>query len=593
MKILKKLALNIISFVAALLLSSGLPITVFAETADTTQNGQNQTPYTYNSETGKWDTDKWYYDESSGTYKPKPQPVVVESPDQNKLSEPTVIDPTTIDSKTDGNANVDVNNQSTLNNNLTQDATSGDAKVTENTTVGDATSGNATDVATVVNKVNSQLTLAPNQKAVSFTKDVLGDVNGDIVLQPLLLKAMLEGTINNTTNTTANISDKTTNAITNNLNLSALSGNADVTKNTTAGNATSGSANTVANVVNILNSMIGANKSFIGTINIYGNLNGDILIAPDFISQLLASNGGTINQNTNVSADVNSKNTDSIINNVSLAAESGKAAVTDNTTAGNATTGSANTNLVIFNLTGHEIIAANSLLVFVNVLGKWVGVIVDAPGATAAAIGNGVINNTVNADLKVVADNNAAITNNLNLNSRSGNVTVANNTNAGNATSGNATASANVTNISQSKLDLSGWFGILFINVFGTWNGSFGVDTPSGNPLLFNDKSAESKDALKPILFVPHSANQPHEPTKATVISNEGGPDYRAMITNPMSISENTPVAENNAPKPNKVENSKETNENPLGTNMAIFAGSTFAAGLSYSGIKRMAIKKK
>ena len=33
----------------------------------------------------------------------------------------------------------------------------------------------------------------------------------------------------------------------------------------------------------------------------------------------------------------------------------------------------------------------------------------------------------------------------------------------------------------DSNMKFTDWFGVLFINVFGTWDGSFGVDTPSGD----------------------------------------------------------------------------------------------------------------
>jgi hypothetical protein len=108
--------------------------------------------------------------------------------------------------------------------------------------------------------------------------------------------------------------------------------------------------------------------------------------------------------------------------------------------------------------------------------------IVDAPaGTTAAALGTGVTANNVAPDLTIDVDNNSKIVNNLNLNSQSGDATVANNTTAGNATTGDATASANVANIAGSQMGLSGWFGVLFINVFGKWFGSAGINTERGN----------------------------------------------------------------------------------------------------------------
>ena len=67
-------------------------------------------------------------------------------------------------------------------------------------------------------------------------------------------------------------------------------------------------------------------------------------------------------------------------------------------------------------------------------------------------------------------------------NAQSGNATVRNNTLGGNATTGDAKTSVNVMNLANSSFNLSDWFGILFINVFGNWYGSFGVDTAAGIP---------------------------------------------------------------------------------------------------------------
>lgn len=431
--------------------------------------------YTYDAETERWNTDAWVYNPASGKYEtaPAPAPVVVPPP----LS---VVEPGAIEKdKVIGDTVIDNETTSAIANALDSVAKSGDASILRNTIGGDATTGNATATATIINNVNSSMTNANNKQAATFVTDVIGDVNGDIMLQPMLLKAMLEAG-NESNETSKDITSKTSNAITSDVDLSATSGNATVSKNTQAGDATTGSANTVADVVNIVNSMVAANRSFVGTVNIYGNLNGDILIAPDFIPQLLASNlsGG----DTAGSTKLTSSDTQSIVNNIALAAESGQALVDHNSKAGDATTGDAQTNTVIFNLTGHEIVASNSLLVFVNVLGTWVGVIVDAPvGATAAALGSGVASHSVSPDLVIDATTDTQITNNINLASKSGDASVVGNTLAGSARTGDATASANIANISNSQVSLAGWFGVLFINVFGNWNGSLGIDTDAGN----------------------------------------------------------------------------------------------------------------
>jgi hypothetical protein len=414
----------------------------------------------------------------------------------------------------------------------------------------------------------------------------MGDVNGDIMLQPMLLKAMLESAIQQPTTAIKSNTDTTIN---NDLTLGAKSGDATVAGNTAAGDATSGSANTVANVVNLVNSMIAANQSFIGTVNIYGNLNGDILIAPDFIPKLLASNGGSSESTQAVgTASITSNNNESIVNNIALAAKTGQALVSGNTSAGDATTGSATTNAVIFNLTNHEVVASNSLLVFVNVLGRWVGVIVDAPtGATAAAIGDGVTKNSVAPNLVIDATNTTAITNNINLSSTSGDATVARNTFAGSALSGNATASANIANVVGNNIGLSGWFGVLFINVFGSWVGSFGLNTSAGDPIAdtSSNTATGTTQPLRVIEFVPRGAKQA---PRATVIQ-------RGTILPSSTNTQNVTDQSSDSNKP-VVANESSSSASPVyhgaalvdSLNFPMLLGSLVLVGGSLFGLRRV-----
>lgn len=508
-------------YFTALLLVAGYPFIAMAETPEatvadpTTTSTQTQPApapeapkptYTYNPVTGYWDSTKWKFNPATGAYEPVVAPTVITVPDApatmltndaGSIDAKTTLpsDQSSIEALTKVTSAVNATNQ------LQADATSGNALVLKNTVAGGATTGDVASTATILNNVNSVIAAGDNAKVANFTYDVMGDVKGDIMLYPMLLKTMLEaGASPNISNS---IMANQTNQLSNEVNLNATSGNAAVQSNTVAGNATTGSANTVANIMNILNSMISANRSFIGTINIYGSLEGDLLVAPDFIPQMIANNKTIPTATSGVSA-VKSTDTQTIINNVALAAQSGSAAVLGNTAAGNATTGSADTNVVIFNLSGHAIVAKNSLLVFVNVLGKWVGVIVDAPtGATSALLGNGVVSDiTTQPDLAVTAKTTNVITNNVILTSRSGDALVAGNTQAGNATSGKATASANIANISGSQLGISDWFGVLFINVFGNWYGSFGVNTSYGDaPVATNGGTSAAQ--LGVIEFAP------------------------------------------------------------------------------------------
>ncbi|MNH58532.1 hypothetical protein D3C73_103360 [compost metagenome] len=564
----------------ALIMATGYPLTALAASPDPSLESSSvaSTPaapkesYTFNPETNRWDSNKWKYDPSTSTYQrpPAPAPPIIATPEtpvvagaSNQTSAaPSGSSSTTITEQP--TTSTTTTQQSTLEvgNNLNSQSQTGNAGVVSNTTGGNATSGNALATTTVVNAVHS--TIQGDTAGVAhFTADIYGNVVGDITLGPALDNA-LTGSGSSPTNTVVN-ADQTAN-LTNNISLGAASGNANVINNTTAGNATTGTANTVANVINLINSIIAANKSFIGTINIYGNLDGDILISPSFIPQLLASNAPTATNASDSTTVLNANDTQSIINNVTLNAASGSANVLNNTTAGNATTGTAATNLTILNYTGHQVVASNSLLIFVNVLGRWVGLIVDAPaGATAAVLGNGVTSNTATGgDQTVNANTTSSITNNIDLASLSGDATVRGNTQAGNATSGNATASANIANISTSSFSVSDWFGVLFINVFDTWLGSFGVDTANGTVTpVIGESISPVEDAPVVTTSVPQFGFVPRQASRASSAAPMAAPDpiespiaeaVSAVTARPAAIIEGettAPVIISEAPQPN------------------------------------------
>lgn len=455
--------------------------------------------YTYNASTGQWDTDVWVFNAPSGSYNKRTTSMSEPPAGATRVGGPVVKQ----ESSGSGNgvagsgasasskAGSTTTSQSTsgtsvaMANNVSAVAISGNASVTANTTAGNATSGDAKASALVINSLQSNTTLCGDGNTLFFVTDIDGDVNGDILLDPATLQAAAASAATNATyNTTLDAE------MNNAINVTAQSGDASVTRNTTAGSATSGTAVAMANVINLINSAITAGSSFTGVININGNLNGDILLPPNFIDQLLASNVPTVQLDAAKLAENNSSaaammTNQTVRNNVTANASSGQALVDRNTTAGNAMSGNGTSNVTIFNLTGSNVIGSNSLLVFVNNMGRWVGLLVDAPGSTTAAqYGGGITSNSVASQSSDVSSTtNNRINNDITVNARSGNSTVDSNTTAGNATTGDAKAAVNLLNISESSFTLSNWLGVLFINVFGTWNGSFGVNTSAGDPI--------------------------------------------------------------------------------------------------------------
>lgn len=460
--------------------------------------------YSYNPSTGLWDTTQWIYAPEQGRY--IPNVVSVATPPAGATITGTgpgstntingagagdlLISNTGPDSSNSidlgGNFNgaFDLFFNGTISNRLDQTAVTGNALVQGNTLGGNALTGDASNVANILNMLQSSW-LGQSSNVASFVANLDGSVFGDLLIDPTRLPYQLGGAAD--ANIDVNISRNS--AINNDINMISRSGAAEVSGNTTGGNATSGDASAIANIINLINSAINANRSFIGMLNINGSLNGDILLPPGMLEALIASTGpsstNTINAGQDVNLDANIDTTRSITNNIDLTSTSGQANVDSNTTAGSATSGGATTSVNQMNLIGQNVTANNALLVFINVMGSWVGLLMNAPSGSSSIAATGPDStNTINAegslDVSVNADENSQINNNINLTAESGDATVARNTRGGNATTGDATTSVNLLNMINSRLEISDWFGVLFINVFGTWNGSFGVDTSAG-----------------------------------------------------------------------------------------------------------------
>ena len=502
---------------------------------------KNASTYSYNPATGMWDTTAWAYDAASGTYKPNIASTTVTPPASQQtgvapVSQAALLNggsntlganlasvggtgpdsKNTINNTSNNTGNFNLFYNAAISNNIYSNASTGNAILTGNTTAGNSTTGNALSMANIINMLQSTWSPLSNGNFNTFNATIAGDVTGDLHVDPGATGPGSTQVINNTTNNDLTVKAQAAGTINNNVALSAVSGNALVADNTKGGNATTGNASAMANIVNAISSSIAAGKSFLGTINITGNLNGDILLPDGLLSSLIAATGpdstSTINNNKTTNTTANLTDTQLINNKVNANATSGTAGVTGNTKAGSATTGDATTKVNILNLTGKQVIGKDALLVFVNVLGKWTGLIVNAPaGATSAALGGGLTqNNTLNANTNVDSTNTNTINNNVNVNAASGDASVNHNTTGGNATSGNAIAGANIANITNSNLSFSDWFGVLFINVFGSWTGSFGVDTAAGNPPIASNSSssasAPASAAPQVLRFTPKAA---------------------------------------------------------------------------------------
>ncbi len=433
----------------------------------------------------------------------------------------------------------DLTNLVSVINTLQSTAKSGDATVDANTSVGNAVTGAAMVLANLINLLTSAWSWS-NGDLNFFMQNLFGDQTGDIMLKPsqtvtgggggLGSSASVNGTGSGLTNqanvdnsNNVDVNAQNSGSITNNVDLAAQSGEAVASRNTSAGNVQSGDAYAEVNIMNLINSFISSGSSFFGILNIFGNLNGDILFPDGFLNALLGSGSsgggnnatvGDTGQGSTNQAGVTNDNTANITNNaqyginnnVKTTAESGAATSDANTAAGNAKTGEASTTNGLFNLVNSRIFGENAVLVIVNVMGRWVGSIMNLPGTgstqSALLTGGATVTNTGagSNNQAGVTNNNTAninqssvgtITNNVKVDAQSGDATATQNTKVGDVQSGKAKAVSSVANIVNSALSVSHWFGVLIINVFGDWFGDVNHNSAAGNAPLTADQSAQ------------------------------------------------------------------------------------------------------
>jgi hypothetical protein len=439
---------------------------------------------------------------------------------------------------------MDLTNLVNVINTLQSTATSGNVTAESNTQAGNLSTGTASVLANIINLLASAWSWS-NGSLNMFMQNFFGDHTGDLTLTPT------EGTTggggrlgsSTTSNTGAgsnnvgtidnasslDVNAKNSGNIENNVDLSAVSGNASATSNTGVGNVGTGDAVAEVNIVNLINSFINSGSSFFGILNLFGNFNGDILFPTGFLNGLVPSSsipgGGTAaalgetgpgsnNQaavNNDTQANITNTSAMGVNNNIQTNAVSGAATVGQNTTAGNASSGDATTTNGLFNIANSSIFGDNAVLVIVNVLGHWVGKIMTIPGSSTssalltgnATVGSNAtgpdsnnqteVNNTNKANIS--QNSTGTITNNVKLNAQSGDATATRNTEVGNVTTGSAKAASSVANIFNTVLNVKHWFGVLVINVFGDWVGDVNHNSAAGDQPGVGGKAASQAAA--------------------------------------------------------------------------------------------------
>jgi hypothetical protein len=434
--------------------------------------------------------------------------------------------------------NTGISNKADINNLVGFGANSGNNSASKNTGSGNVASGDADVALTAINTAN-------NVGVGLETFNVYDDQTGDIVIDyskiPLLNSASGNQSSSNTTtgadsnnnaSTTANngntlLIDNNGNVI-NNYDINANTGENSADKNTGDGSVTTGDANVAFNLINFLNNVLAApGKLLLGVVNIFGTLNGNIVL------QGLDGNSGTVNSgslgssngttgadSSNNAASILSNDTDislinsaNLANNVNLNTTTGNNTADKNTGSGSITSGDVTANLKVTNVANTTTVGNGQdvWMVLINNLGVWSGQLFNTDSSTG--VYSPFFNFTVNPDGSISAsnqntgadsknnasasdsnktdiaiNNNTTLTNNVTINANTGNNSADKNTGSGTIKTGNVSVSANIINLINNTF-LGGNFALTIVNVFGKFFGNV-EKAGTGTPVIVNQTSS-------------------------------------------------------------------------------------------------------
>ena len=412
-------------------------------------------------------------------------------------------------SNSSNNSNVEVNSDTMIVNNNTAEldngviaiADSGNNSADKNTGNGEVITGDANVGLTVVNVANTNIA---GVKTSEY--DVYDDHKGDIVIDLENGQSASNSktgadstnqadTNNNTSLTIVNNNDA---KVANELVAEATTGRNTADKNTGDGSVKTGDANVVANVVNLVNNNLAAGTEIIvATVNVFGDLVGDIILAPlTGSSQQLAnnSNTGAGSENESSSAlnrveDVYQNNEANIYNSTVINANTGNNYADKNTDGGNVSTGEVNVHAEEMTVANNNLSGTGEdtwWIVVVNEAGKWVGKILGADeGGNVAVVdtidldtsnentGADSVNQATtenNSQQQVVQNNTADVNNSLVINANTGDNSTEKNTGSSNVESGDVNIYSNIVNYVNNNI-AGGKVVVAFVNVFGSWIG--------------------------------------------------------------------------------------------------------------------------
>ncbi|KKT94207.1 MAG: hypothetical protein UW94_C0001G0056 [Parcubacteria group bacterium GW2011_GWA2_45_14] len=417
-------------------------------------------------------------------------------------------------------ANTAVNNNINDTTNVDATAKTGGNSQNKNTQADGITTGNASIGVTQVK--NDNFTTLGGSSGLNVN-GYDGDYNGDLMLEFGAMLGSLTGdgggsvrAVNDTTGANSDnqvsintIVDKLTEVqndgvINNILDLAAISGQNEANKNTSGGSIATGDANIAATLVNLLNTTVINGGLWLTVADIFGNLNGNIVL-PEFGALAAAagfgnlavdaySNGTGAESDNRIDVEVTEEQTTDINNDADINTQVRADAITGqneamaNTGGGSIVTGDGKVTASNISLANTTVEGGNWGLVVVNALNRWLGFMVGEEGQVRALTQDETLreiaaqnsqtgaNSDNNIDVSeesyddTLVNNNAVINNEVTAQAITGQNSANKNTGAGNIQTGDANIEVTAINVANTTVKDGSLF-IAVVNVFGDWFG--------------------------------------------------------------------------------------------------------------------------
>ncbi|MBI4127555.1 MAG: hypothetical protein HY459_00640 [Parcubacteria group bacterium] len=437
----------------------------------------------------------------------------------------------TVETDIDNSAELAFDNTASIVNDADAVASTGSNSASRNTGNGTIDTGNADLTLDVLNITNSSINPSGNSTLNLF--DVFGTYTGNLSFtdpnnfaNPFSfenIRGTNDATGADSTNTVITsvedllrLATRNDGTIDNDFTLGADTGNNTANANTGNANITTGDVNIVANLINLLNSNISVGDWLLAVANIYGSLQGDIVVPQEVLLPRPRTQGAggfdfdgvnsdtgadsqndmttTIDENLTITSD----NTALVNNNVTVDAMTGENQALDNTGGGTITTGAVNAKTNVTTFANTNIIGDSWYLVLVNSYGKWYGVVMGAPSASVqqngattlisgliggenASTGAGSTNSvdtTLTSDRSLETENEGVVNNSLEIGANTGGNTASDNTGLATIVTGDINALTNIVNFVNVNMNVGHWY-LAMVNVFGEWNGNLVFEEPS------------------------------------------------------------------------------------------------------------------